>query len=92
MKYFYLYLAVINLIAMIVTVHDKNAAEKKRWRIRERTLMLIALLGGSPMMYLTMLTISHKTRKPLFMVGIPVVFLVELSGVLLILHYGFGII
>lgn len=92
MKYFYIYLAVINIIALIVTVHDKKSAQKGRWRVRERTLMIIAALGGAPVMYLTMLTISHKTRKPLFMVGIPVIFILELAGALLILHYGFGII
>lgn len=92
MKYFYLYLAVINLFAMIVTVHDKNAAQKGRWRVRERTLLLIAALGGAPVMYLTMLTIHHKTRKNLFVIGIPVIFLIELTATLLVLHYGFGII
>ena len=78
MKYFYIYLAVINVIAVIVTVHDKNAAQCGAWRVKERTLMLIAALGGAPAMYLTMLTIRHKTRKPLFMIGIPVIFILEL--------------
>lgn len=78
MKYFYIYLAVINVIAVIVTVHDKNAAQRGAWRVKERTLMLISALGGAPAMYLTMLTIHHKTRKPLFMIGIPVIFILEL--------------
>ena len=78
MKYFYIYLAVINVIAVIVTVHDKNAAQKGAWRVKERTLMLISALGGAPAMYLTMLTIHHKTRKHLFMIGIPVIFVLEL--------------
>lgn len=92
MKYLYIYLAVINIIALIVTVHDKKAAMNGKRRVREMTLMLIAALGGSPVMYLTMLAISHKTRKPKFMVGIPVIFVIELAGVLLVLHYGFSII
>ena len=78
MKYFYIYLALINVTAVIVTVHDKNAAQKGAWRVKERTLMLISALGGAPAMYLTMLTIHHKTRKPLFMIGIPVIFILEL--------------
>jgi len=78
LKYFYIYLAVINVIAVIVTVHDKNAAQRGAWRVKERTLMLISALGGAPAMYLTMLTIHHKTRKPLFMIGIPVIFVLEL--------------
>lgn len=78
MRLFYIYLVVINIIAVIVTVHDKNAAQKGAWRVKERTLMLISALGGAPAMYLTMLTIHHKTRKPLFMIGIPVIFIIEL--------------
>ncbi len=78
MRFFYFYLVVINIIAVIVTVHDKNAAQRGAWRVKERTLMLISALGGAPAMYLTMLTIHHKTRKPLFMIGIPVIFIIEL--------------
>nr|WP_316623273.1 DUF1294 domain-containing protein [uncultured Ruminococcus sp.] len=78
MRFFYIYLVVINIIAVIVTVHDKNAAQRGAWRVKERTLMLISALGGAPAMYLTMLTIHHKTRKPLFMIGIPVIFILEL--------------
>lgn len=78
MRFFYIYLVVINIIAVIVTVHDKNAAQRGAWRVKERTLMLISALGGAPAMYLTMLTIHHKTRKPLFMIGIPVIFIIEL--------------
>lgn len=92
MKYFLLYLAVINLIALVVTVHDKNAAQRGSWRVKERTLMLISALGGAPVMYLTMLTIHHKTRKPLFMVGIPIIFVTELAVAFLVLHYGVGIL
>lgn len=92
MKILIIYLIVINIIAVIVTVHDKRAAVKDHWRVKERTLMLIAALGGAPMMYLTMLTIRHKTRKPLFMIGIPLVFLLELAVVFLVLRYGFGLL
>lgn len=78
MRLFYFYLVVINIIAVIVTVHDKSAAQRGAWRVKERALMLISALGGAPAMYLTMLTIHHKTRKPLFMIGIPVIFIIEL--------------
>ena len=84
MKYLYIYLFCINIFAVIVTVHDKNAAQRDAWRVKERTLMLIAALGGSPAMYLTMLTIHHKTRKPLFMVGIPLIFIAQAAAFLII--------
>lgn len=78
---------IINLTAVIVTVRDKNAARRGNWRTKERTLMLIAALGGAPAMYLTMIAIRHKTRKPLFMVGIPLIFLTELLILFLVLRY-----
>ncbi|MBQ6337046.1 MAG: DUF1294 domain-containing protein [Ruminococcus sp.] len=92
MKYFIIYLIIINIIALIVTVHDKNAATRGSWRVKERTLMLISALGGAPVMYLTMLTIHHKTRKPLFMVGIPLIFVAECAIAFLVLRYGFGVL
>ena len=92
MKILIIYLIVINIIAVIVTVHDKRAAKRGSWRVKERTLMLISALGGAPLMYLTMHIIRHKTRKPLFMIGIPLVFVLELAVVFLVLHYGFGIL
>ena len=87
MIFLYVYLAAINLIAVIVTVHDKLAAVRGSWRVKERTLMLISALGGAPAMYLTMLIIRHKTRKPLFMIGIPLVFVLELVVLFLVLRY-----
>ena len=78
MKYLYLYLGLINLLAVIVTGYDKRAAQLQHRRVRERTLMLISALGGAPGMYLTMLIVRHKTRKPLFMMGIPLIFVLEL--------------
>ncbi len=86
-----LYLILINLLAIIVTAHDKLAAVNHRRRVPERTLMLISALGGAPAMYLTMLVIRHKTRKPLFMIGIPLIFLLELAVILTGAHYVFHI-
>ena len=92
MKFLYTYLIIINLIAVIVTIHDKRAAVKGTWRVKENTLLLISALGGSPAMYLTMLLIRHKTRKPKFMVGIPLILIVELIIIYLVLHYGYRIL
>ena len=92
MKFLYTYLIIINLIAVIVTIHDKRAAVKGTWRVKENTLLLISALGGSPAMYLTMLLIRHKTRKPKFMVGIPMILIAELIIIYLVLHYGYRIL
>ena len=42
-------------------------------------LLLLAALGGSVSMYITMLGIRHKTRHPKFMVGIPVIFVLQIA-------------
>ncbi|WP_405346090.1 DUF1294 domain-containing protein [Ruminococcus sp.] len=92
MKFLIIYLILINLIAVIVTVHDKVAAVKGNWRVKERTLLLLSALGGSPAMLLTMLLIRHKTRKAKFMVGIPLIMILQAVIVFLVLRYGFGIL
>ena len=92
MKYLYIYLIIINIIAVIVTIHDKHAAVKGNWRVKENTLLLISALGGSPAMYLTMLLIRHKTRKLKFMLGIPLILIGELIIICLVLHYAYRII
>lgn len=89
MKVLFAYLLLINFVAVIVTIYDKRAAIRDRWRVSEFTLLLISALGGAPMMYLTMRLIRHKTRKMKFMIGIPVIFFFELIAVLLLLHYVF---
>ena len=89
---FVVYLILINLIAIVVTIHDKRAAQRHRRRTPERTLMLIAALGGAPAMYITMHIIRHKTRKPLFMIGIPVIFLLELAIAWVLAHFVFHVL
>lgn len=92
MKFLIIYFILINTIAVIVTIHDKRAAVKGNWRVKERTLLLISALGGAPAMYLVMLLIRHKTQKPKFMLGIPLIFFAELLIIYLVLHYAYRIL
>lgn len=66
-----IYFALISLVAVIVTLADKVAAQKGAWRVPEATLMLIGLFGGALAMYITMKTIRHKTKHKKFMIGLP---------------------
>lgn len=77
MKYFLIYLAIISLIAVIMTVSDKSRAQKHKRRIAEKTLFGTAVLGGSAAMYLTMLAIRHKTKHKRFMIGLPLIMIVQ---------------
>jgi uncharacterized membrane protein YsdA (DUF1294 family) len=67
------YLSVVSLLALVLTVHDKCAAVKGSWRVKERTLLAVAAIGGSAAMFLTMLTVRHKTCRKKFMVSLPVI-------------------
>ena len=77
----WIWLAVISLVSIIVCCYDKIAA--KHWtkrRTRERTLLLLSALGGSVAMLLCMLLIRHKTKHAKFMVGIPLIILVQIAA------------
>lgn len=74
---FITYFCLISLISIVVTVSDKVFAIKHKWRVRESTLLLLSAMGGSAAMYVTMILIRHKTRHIKFMLGIPVIFVLQ---------------
>ncbi len=75
----FIYLGVISLIAIIITCYDKIAAKHfPGRRTPEATLLAISAIGGSVAMYLTMQIIRHKTQHKKFMIGIPVIFFIQL--------------
>ena len=59
-------LAAINLVAWIAFWWDKRAAVRGARRVPERTLLLLALIGGSPCALLARQSLRHKTRKEPF--------------------------
>jgi uncharacterized membrane protein YsdA (DUF1294 family) len=73
-----IYMCFINLISAVITILDKLAARRKAVRVPERTLLLLGALGGAAGMYFTMKTIRHKTKHLKFMLGLPVIFVVQL--------------
>ncbi len=79
MKYFLLYLLLINAAAFVLMLVDKVKAKKNRWRISERTLMLSAALGGSVGALLGMYTFRHKTRHIKFTLGVPAILIAQLA-------------
>lgn len=78
------YLILISLISIVVTVIDKINAIRSKRRVSEKALFILSVLGGSIAMYITMLIIRHKTRKLKFMLGIPLVILLQLCFALFI--------
>ncbi len=79
---------VMSVISIVVCIYDKIAAKKRpRHRTPEATLLLLSALGGSLAMYITMQIIHHKTQHKKFMIGIPVILLVQLTGVVLYYYF-----
>ena len=63
-------------------------AQEKRKNPAEKTLFLIAFLGGAPLMYITMLLIRHKTKHLSFMVLLPLIIFFEIVIILWGTVYG----
>ena len=82
MKYFLLYLLLINAVAFLLMLVDKIKAKKNRWRIRERTLFFSALLGGSIGALLGMYTFRHKTKHLSFTLGMPAILIAQIALVI----------
>ncbi|GGA52339.1 DUF1294 domain-containing protein [Paenibacillus physcomitrellae] len=61
----------INFIAYLVMSDDKRRARERKERIPERTLFLLAVMGGALGVLIAMYTKRHKTRHGSFVVGIP---------------------
>ena len=73
------YVLLINLFAFSLFGIDKRKAVKRKWRIPEATLLTVAALGGGAGALLGMYTFHHKTRKPKFYIGIPLIMLIEIG-------------
>ena len=78
-----IYLAVISLISVIVCIYDKliSKLERVALRIPEKTLFVLSALGGSVAMYIAMQIFHHKTKHKSFMIGIPVIILLQAVAV-----------
>ena len=77
MKNMVIYLLAVNFITFLLYGDDKSRARRHAWRIPEKVLMGAAVIGGSIGALLGMSIFHHKTRKPKFYIGIPLILLIE---------------
>lgn len=73
------WLAVINLLTFLVYGADKRRARRGKWRVPEKTLFLLPLLGGSIGALLGMRVFHHKTKHWYFVWGIPTILLAQIA-------------
>jgi len=79
-----IYLSAVSLLGFILMGADKKKAEMQKWRIPEKTLFLVALIGGSIGIFLGMQVFRHKTKHLSFSFGIPIIIAVQIAAAVLL--------
>lgn len=79
-----IYLAAVNLFGLIIMGVDKSRAKRRKWRIPEATLFLVAIIGGSIGSILGMYLFRHKTKHWYFVAGMPVILVLQIIAGLII--------
>lgn len=80
-----IYLGVINIIAFGTFGLDKMKAKRNHFRIPEKVLLGLAAAGGSIGAFIGMRVFRHKTQKSKFYLGVPVIFLIQITVVIYLL-------
>jgi uncharacterized membrane protein YsdA (DUF1294 family) len=70
----------MNLIGLAVMGIDKSKAKRHVWRIPEKILFLVSLLGGSIGTWAGMYIFRHKTKHWYFVVGMPAILLLQIAA------------
>ena len=86
------YAILINLLAFFLMAWDKHRAMHQQWRIRERTLYVIALIGGAFGIWVGMYFCRHKTKKKQFILSVFPMLLFQIVIVAVTLFYAFSLI
>ena len=81
------YVIIINFLGLLLMGIDKRKAVKNHWRIPERTLFVVSLLGGSIGSFVGMYLFRHKTKHLRFTIGIPVILVLQILAVLFLSLY-----
>ena len=84
LKILLIYLAIINIVAFAAFGIDKRKARRGAFRISEGSLFTLALFGGSLGSLLGMFIFRHKTLKPKFTIGMPLILALQLIIILVI--------
>ena len=73
-----IYILIINAFTFLLFGIDKKRAIEDKWRISEKALLAFAAAGGSVGAIMGMYTFRHKTRKPLFKYGLPIILVLQI--------------
>jgi len=81
------YVIVINLITILIFAFDKSRSQGSGRRVPEKTLLLCALIGGTPAALYAMNLFRHKTKKYSFQIPLYVIMLVQIGLIVWILRH-----
>lgn len=76
---FFIFVVFMNLLGYILMKKDKSFAQDDKRRVRESTLLLVAICGGSVGMYIGMYKFKHKTLHKKFSIGIPIIMTIQIA-------------
>ena len=82
---FLVYFLAVSLITALITAIDKYKAKRGSFRISEATLFILAAIGGALGEYLTMRLIRHKTLHKRFMLGLPLIIILQTVAIILVI-------
>lgn len=81
------YICVLTILGFVLMGVDKQKAKKRAWRIPERTLILVAFLGGGIGSFLGMYVFRHKTKHTKFVILFPLAAVLSIVFLLKLNHF-----
>jgi uncharacterized membrane protein YsdA (DUF1294 family) len=81
------YLGIINLCTFLFFAFDKSRARGDGRRVPEKTLLFLALCGGTPGALYAMNLFRHKTKKYSFQIPLYIIMVVQIGLIVWILRY-----
>lgn len=84
------YVVLISICSVIACFYDKKISKLHvvKLRIPEKALFLWSAAGGSLAMFATMLLMRHKTKHVSFMVGIPLIMILQVALLVALVWFG----
>lgn len=84
LQYILAYVSIISLVLFIVMFVDKSKAKKHAYRIPEKTLWILAIIGGAIGGVLGMQMFRHKTKHLSFAIGFPFLAIIQIAAIIYI--------
>ena len=72
-----IYIAALSILTWAMFGIDKWKAVRRKWRIRESTLLGLSLIGGAAGGLAGMYLFRHKIRKSRFRIGVPLMLIAQ---------------